>query len=189
MKPPEKNKKVLARRGSAAPVAVKIPEGRMLLPDGTIRSWPGETILVPPDIAEEHQTTTELLAALQAGTPLTMADWHRFATSPPMTGNRLYITVAQLSRFSVGHLARVKRTLRARKGAENLRRKNAARLDAADARVRNAFNSWCAKCAAVLGDLTLAEKLKKYRKSKRLEQRDSRRLGKLLTAGLLSDQA
>jgi hypothetical protein len=70
-------------------------------------------------------------------------------------------------------------------GTENLKQKNSARRDEADNKARDAFEHWCAKLSKVLAGLTVAEKLRKYRKVTRLRQRDSRRLSALLKAGRL----
>ncbi|HEX3915547.1 MAG TPA: hypothetical protein VHW71_18765 [Steroidobacteraceae bacterium] len=97
--------------GGADLVPFKVPAGRARLPDGRIVNWPEETIHVPRDLAEEHQRTTDLLAALMAGAPITMTDWNRFATSPPMTGNRLYNTMARLSQLTGANFAKIRETL------------------------------------------------------------------------------
>jgi hypothetical protein len=104
------------KRAGADLVPVKVPAGRARLPDGSIVRWPEETIHVPRDLADEHQRTTDLLVALLAGTPITMTDWNRFATSPPMTGNRLYNTIARLSRLSGANFAKIRETLRPYRG-------------------------------------------------------------------------
>jgi hypothetical protein len=120
--------KSAARRGKPDLVSVKVPPGRMRLPDGTIASWPEETIRVPRDLAQEHQSTSELLAALQAGASISLADWHRFATCPPMTGNRLYTTVARLSQLIAAHHAEVSKALRQTREEMSARGKHAAEV-------------------------------------------------------------
>lgn len=97
-------------KGERPAVLVTLPPKRLKdARNRTIIDLPERAVWMSAEMAADHRSAAELMAVLKSGSGLSWTDLERYATHPPMTGQRLLSIILAFNDLTAEERANVKR--------------------------------------------------------------------------------